>query len=483
MNENRESLSVYCNDRLVGALHRKTSFDSGVRQTYDFVYEQDVPEDHFVSLLMPTARKEYLGILDVPHAFQTSLPEGWARDRLVEQFGKAVSIRDNFSLLRLVGKNPIGRVTFGGTRSLRTLDQELLDRIIPTGHSAWAKALFAQIGPENLGASGAMPKLVMSDNKSGTLLFHDFLLKLETPNRFGITLAEDFALRVSRKAGIPTVDAARNATGDALLVKRFDIDKDGITRIGFEDACSLNGFYPSLKYDGCIEKVFGMVESFVTEEFIDQDKESLLKIVLLNDILRNGDAHLKNFGLMYRSTEDVRLAPSYDVLDTTLFLPGDFPALTLFQHFPDEAAQHKKWFDKDALFDLRDIADIDVGDIRVLYRSLQETAWEEAQQFRKEIRADGCLDDERKRFGEYMLDTLEHRIRHEGPLPVARIWQSAELDESSGKNVVSRPCDARTDQLARQLAKQFSSAESRPPSQTSQPVSPRRSTKGPSGPS
>lgn len=479
MNDQRESLPVYCNDRLVGDLHRKTSFaSSGIKQTYDFMYEQDVPEDHFASLLMPTARKEYLDILNVPHAFQTSIPEGWVRERLAEQFGKAVSIKDDFSLLRLVGKNPIGRVTFGGTRSLRTLDQELLDRILPTGHSAWAEALFAQIGPENLGASGAMPKLVMRDN--GTLLFQDFLLKLETSNRFGIALAEEFALRVSRSAGIPTVDATRNATGEALLIKRFDIDKDGATRLGFEDSCSLNGFSATFKYDGCIEKVFGMIESFVTEEFINQDKESLLKIVLLNDILRNGDAHLKNFGLVYRTAEDVRLTPSYDVLDTTLFIPGDFPALTLFQHFPDEAAQHKKWFDKDALFDLRDIADIDVGDIRVLYRNLQEATMIEAQRFRKEIRADKHLDDERKRFCEYMLDTLEHRIRHEGPLPVATIWKSADLSTSSGKSVVSPPCDAHIDQLAQQLAKQFASTES---PQTSHPGSTRSAIKGPSSPS
>jgi len=47
-------------------------------------------------------------------------------------------------------------------------------------------------------------------------------------------------------------------------------------------------------------------------------------------MVRNGDAHLKNFGVLYpapRST--VELAPAYDVVTTTVYISKDVPALTL----------------------------------------------------------------------------------------------------------------------------------------------------------
>jgi serine/threonine-protein kinase HipA len=36
-------------------------------------------------------------------------------------------------------------------------------------------------------------------------------------------------------------------------------------------------------------------------------------------MVRNGDAHLKNFGLLYRSREDVWLAPMFDVVTTAIY--------------------------------------------------------------------------------------------------------------------------------------------------------------------
>jgi serine/threonine-protein kinase HipA len=46
--------------------------------------------------------------------------------------------------------------------------------------------------------------------------------------------------------------------------------------------------------------------------------------------LRNGDAHLKNFGVVYDDVRgDARLAPVYDLVTTAVYLPQDRMALTL----------------------------------------------------------------------------------------------------------------------------------------------------------
>lgn len=36
-------------------------------------------------------------------------------------------------------------------------------------------------------------------------------------------------------------------------------------------------------------------------------------------MVRNGDAHLKNFGLLYRSSQDIWLAPMFDVVTTAIY--------------------------------------------------------------------------------------------------------------------------------------------------------------------
>lgn len=36
-------------------------------------------------------------------------------------------------------------------------------------------------------------------------------------------------------------------------------------------------------------------------------------------MIRNGDAHLKNFGLLYRSPSDIWLAPMFDVVTTAIY--------------------------------------------------------------------------------------------------------------------------------------------------------------------
>ena len=53
-------------------------------------------------------------------------------------------------------------------------------------------------------------------------------------------------------------------------------------------------------------------------------------MIALNAALRNGDAHLKNFGIVYDDIEgEVALAPVYDLVTTTAYIQADQMALTL----------------------------------------------------------------------------------------------------------------------------------------------------------
>ena len=94
------------------------------------------------------------------------------------------------------------------------------------------------------------------------------------------------------------------------------------------------------KYDGSYEQVAKIIYQFTRNK-----KESLreyYKTVVMNYLLKNGDAHLKNFGLLFsQDFSEIYLSPTYDVVNTTSYIFRDKPALML---------QGKKvWFGQDEL--------------------------------------------------------------------------------------------------------------------------------------
>jgi serine/threonine-protein kinase HipA len=63
---------------------------------------------------------------------------------------------------------------------------------------------------------------------------------------------------------------------------------------------------------------------------INEDIEKLFTLIALNCALRNGEAHLKNFGIVYDDVQgETRLAPVYDLVTTSVYLARDSLALTL----------------------------------------------------------------------------------------------------------------------------------------------------------
>src|SRR6266550_1992805 len=69
---------------------------------------------------------------------------------------------------------------------------------------------------------------------------------------------------------------------------------------------------------------------FANSTHVGEDMEKLFVLIVLNCALRNGDAHLKNFVIVYDDVQgEARLAPVYDLVTTSVYLPKDSMALTL----------------------------------------------------------------------------------------------------------------------------------------------------------
>jgi serine/threonine-protein kinase HipA len=73
------------------------------------------------------------------------------------------------------------------------------------------------------------------------------------------------------------------------------------------------------------------IRTFVAIDDVPAALTQLFDTVALSCAVGNGDAHLKNFGVIYTHPEagDTRMAPVYDVVNTTMYIENDSLALRL----------------------------------------------------------------------------------------------------------------------------------------------------------
>ena len=108
------------------------------------------------------------------------------------------------------------------------------------------------------------------------------------------------------------------------VTRRFDILPDG-SKLPMEDFASLIGKNEQttgtqFKYNGCYEDIAKAIRANVAAWMVDM--EGFFELLVFNYIYANGDAHLKNFSLILDG-QDYRLAPAYDLLNTSLHVNGD----------------------------------------------------------------------------------------------------------------------------------------------------------------
>jgi serine/threonine-protein kinase HipA len=94
---------------------------------------------------------------------------------------------------------------------------------------------------------------------------------------------------------------------------------------------SINARRTDEKYRGTYEtSIMKRFAEFANSSHAGEDLERLFTLIAVNCALRNGVAHLKNFGIVYDDVQgEARLALVYDLVTTSVYLPMDSMALTL----------------------------------------------------------------------------------------------------------------------------------------------------------
>jgi serine/threonine-protein kinase HipA len=310
-----------------------------------FAYLPETIGARAVSVTMPVR----LASWDVPFSlapiFDMNLPEGALRERLRLAFAKATGSFDDFDLLAIVGRSQVGRVRY--TAETDKLDEEVpfqaVDEILASRRDGDLFRYLLEKFAVYSGISGIQPKVLVRDDKSFAMRKRErsraspshrgatHIVKFWESNEYPQLAANEyFCLKVAERCELEVPKCRLAEDGMALVVDRFDLRDDGTYR-GFEDFCVLNARRAEEKYRGSYEtsimKRFG---DFAKSTNIVLDLEKLFTLITLNCALRNGDAHLKNFGIVYDDVlGEARLAPVYDLVTTSVYVAKDSLALTL----------------------------------------------------------------------------------------------------------------------------------------------------------
>jgi serine/threonine-protein kinase HipA len=310
-----------------------------------FVYQAGTPSARAVSVTMPMRLESWsvpFGLLPI---FEMNLPEGVLRERLRLAFAKATGTFDEFDLLSIVGRSQVGRIRYTGDKEQLQEDVpfQSVDEILEKRRGGDLFRYLLEKFASFSGISGVQPKILVRDEKAfaemepaGHRLSQSYkgathIVKMWEPNEYPQLAANEyFCLEVARACGLDMPPYRLAEDGLALVIDRFDLRMDGTYR-GFEDFCVLNGRRTDEKYRGSYESsVLKRFAQFANSTHVNEDMEKLFTLIALNCALRNGDAHLKNFGIVYDDVQgEARLAPVYDLVTTSVYLPKDSMALTL----------------------------------------------------------------------------------------------------------------------------------------------------------
>ncbi|WP_211085237.1 type II toxin-antitoxin system HipA family toxin [Marinomonas profundi] len=276
----------------------------------------------FVSLTMPVRAKSYVSNRLFP-IFEMHLPEGYLLSVLKKHFSK-LTATDDFGLLALLAGKVQGRLSYGANLG----DGEFfsLDEVLQSSQPD----LFAQlVGRFALSSpvSGVQPKVLALLKDKATLRMGHYIVKSWGDDYPDLALNEWLCMTALSKAGLDVPEFYLSDDERCFVMKRFDVTDSGY--LGFEDFCVLQARSRDDKYVGSYEQLAKSIATFVSPRYRNKALLDYFKAIVLNQWLQNGDAHLKNFGVLYSSIEDIRLAPIYDVVSTTVYISQDIQALTL----------------------------------------------------------------------------------------------------------------------------------------------------------
>ena len=349
---------------------------------YIFSYKTEDKKD-FISLTMPVRAKSW-NSKNLHPLFEMHLPEGYLLSIIKKHFSKFTKT-DDFGLLKLMSPSIKGRVSYEQDLKIE-LKPLILDDLLHSSNEKLFDELVFRFAL-NSPISGVQPKVLAQIENKATLKLEDYIVKSWGEDYPELALNEYLCMRVVQKANIYVPEFYLSQDRKLFIMKRFDI-KDDNTYLGFEDMCVLFGKNRDDKYEGTYEQIAKTIKTFVSPKYKKESLENFFKMIVINFLLKNGDAHLKNFGLIYDDISNIKLAPAYDVVTTTVYIKNDIPALHLL-------GSKKWWKEKQLLRFGIEFCDLTTKEVKELYEiclKAKDEIIEEAKSYKNDEQVSEFID-------------------------------------------------------------------------------------------
>ncbi|ANS41047.1 type II toxin-antitoxin system HipA family toxin [Serratia inhibens] len=270
--------------------------------------------------------------LRLPPVLSNLLPEGALRSWLAQSLKTHVD--EEFPLMAWTGANLPGALE---ARALAANE-------IP----AWAltsrgelEAVQIDVGLETQKFSLAGVQMKFSSlrkdgrfNISSQVGADSWIIKTPSTVHRNVPENEYTAMRLAQAIGVDIPDIELVAVGQldnlpdirladepyAYAIRRFDRSESG--RVHAEDFAQIFEIYAHDKYRG---KNYEQIAAYLYDWGSDPlaDVQQMARRLLANILLANGDAHVKNWSMIYPNQTGVRLSPAYDIVTTRVYIPGE----------------------------------------------------------------------------------------------------------------------------------------------------------------
>ncbi|RKE37710.1 serine/threonine-protein kinase HipA [Paraburkholderia sp. BL23I1N1] len=289
-----------------------------------------------VSLLMPIRAESYAETV-LPSVFAMNQPEGFLLDKLRERFAKVVDL-DDMRLLALTGENQIGRLRYRepDEKPMPIRAEVGLNTLLRSGASDELFDFLVDVYLRS-GISGFQPKIMLPDAdaladaaepvatayrvvEKATAFTPDLIVKAAGEGYPDLAQNEFLCMDAARIAGIEVPDFWLSDDGSLFIMRRFDLRGPEKLQLGFEDMAAMTLRSADRKYEGSYEQLAKVIGWYCGENR-SESLSRLFEYVAMSVMVRNGDAHLKNFGLLYEHPHSAvpRLAPLFDVVTTSVY--------------------------------------------------------------------------------------------------------------------------------------------------------------------
>ncbi len=322
-------IDVYLSELISGRL---------IRQSEQHVFGYGLDATEALSLTMPISTQSYANQALHP-VFQMNLPEGHLRQAIERATAKQYG-SDDLTMLAILGSSQIGRLGYAiADQPVPPANDDLpdLQTLLGSDDANLFNQLLYQFATCS-GVAGVQPKVLMDIKEAITLPYRSYIVKSWGSEFPQLACNEFVCLTLARNAGLTVPDFYLSDNAKLLLIKRFDVDEQN-NSLGFEDFCVLQAKGTREKYDASLESCTNTIRQFVSPEQQQQALADFFKLTLVNILVKNGDAHLKNSGVVYRSLkhytlgslpdEKRQLAPIFDIVSTVPYIKNDTMALSL----------------------------------------------------------------------------------------------------------------------------------------------------------